>query len=81
MALWPATAGGALTAVGVDTSTSAGSVTATASATPHTKGSWVEVVASTATTSQSVILSLRDQIAANGADTSVLLDVGIGAAA
>jgi hypothetical protein len=81
MALWPATSGGTLTAASVDTSTSAGAVAAVASATPHTKGSWTEVIASTASAAQSVILSLRDQIAANGADTGVLLDLGIGAAA
>lgn len=54
-------------------------VTATASATPHTKGSWVEIVA--ALTSECTLLDLGIAVGTslNTANTSTLLDIGVGA--
>lgn len=55
--------------------------TATASATPHTKGSWTQIIAATTTDASMLIVRLTAGTSAAGADTSTLLDIGIGAAA
>lgn len=52
-----------------------------ASATPHTKGSWVQVVASAADNVAGLWIRSNITIGNNGVDTSMLLDIGIGAAA
>lgn len=74
------TPGWRLTDSSVSASSSLLSVTATASATPHTKGSWTQVIA--ATTADVTMLEVQilgTSVAA--ADSSALLDIGIGAAA
>jgi len=53
----------------------------TAHATPHTKGSWVELIASTIAHTDWLTITYAGQMAAAGVDTRGLLDVGIGAAA
>lgn len=64
----------------VSASSTRATATATASATPHTKGSWTEVIATTISPANLVLLYLTVATAANGVDTSTLLDIGIGAA-
>lgn len=59
--------------------TSLGLVTVTASATIHTKGSWVELVAATDGPGQLVVVQAFGT-ATSAAATSMLLDIGIGAA-
>lgn len=62
-----------------DVSTSAyPTVTVTASGTPHTKGSWVEAVASTTTEYDGIDVICVAATGANGVDTSTLIDVGVG---
>jgi hypothetical protein len=57
---------------------SAAAITVTASATPHTKGSWTEIIASTST--QVTLLSfVISNVASTNIDTAMLIDVGIGA--
>lgn len=75
-----------LSAAGVDATTSTrATATCTASATPHTKGTWTQVVA--ATTVEATLLSIgvsgaafSTGINASNTDTSTLLDIGIGGA-
>lgn len=58
--------------------TSANATTATASATTHTKGSWAEIVASTA--GESGILMLHfSGVGTSATETSMLVDVAVGA--
>jgi hypothetical protein len=52
-----------------------------AHATPHTKGSWVEIDASTARDVVGMMISSGLTIGVSAVDTSMLLDVGVGAAA
>lgn len=52
----------------------------TASATPHTKGAWSELIASTAEDSYGVWVFLQG-LAISATDTSCLVDIGLGAAA
>lgn len=49
-----------------------------AHATPHTKGSWVELVAATTLDLYGIIVSLGTNIGANATDTSLLVDIGTG---
>lgn len=57
------------------------SVTVTASATPHTKGLWSELVASTSTQSQFLTLFLVTATSQATTSTPILMDIGFGAAA
>lgn len=58
--------------------TSANAVTVTSSATIHTKGSWAELVASTA--GESGLLTLHfSGVGTSATETSMLVDVGVGA--
>lgn len=66
---------------GVNTANSARPVvTATASATPHTKGAWVEIDASLSAEAHLVFLEVSIATATNSTDTSTLLDIGVGGA-
>jgi hypothetical protein len=56
------------------------SVTVTASATPHTKGAWAELIASTSATATGLLI-FPSGSSATGNDTRMLLDIGTGAAA
>src|SRR3990167_591478 len=53
--------------------------TLTASATPHTKGTWVQVDASAARDVCGMIFRTTTAVGASGVNTSMLLDVGVGA--
>ena len=64
----------------VDAHTTDSPVTVTASATPHALGSWSELIASTSGPVDWVCVWLTGT-AGSGADTSQLVDIGIGAAA
>jgi hypothetical protein len=57
---------------------SATSITVTASATPHTKGSWTEIIASTSEQTTLLSFIIRD-VASTNVDTAMLIDVGVGA--
>lgn len=54
--------------------------TVTAGGTAHTKGSWAELIASTGADAEGVYVKVVD-VAASGVATSMLLDIGTGAAA
>jgi hypothetical protein len=56
---------------------SSGSATVTAGASAHTKGSWSEIIASSASNSSLVVISVNAFTTAT--DTSTLLDIGTGA--
>lgn len=56
------------------------SLSATAAGTSHTKGSWVEIVASTTEDAVSLAMNTSAAIAANATDTRCLVDIGIGSA-
>lgn len=64
---------------GTDAPYTLATVTATASATPHTKGAWIEVVASTPFACDRIILSLGSTFVST-TNSSCLLDLGTGAA-
>lgn len=70
---------GFLETVSVPASTSAAGTTITASATPHTKGSWTQLVANTGARSLGILVQL-DNTAGSNTNTSMLLDIGMGAA-
>jgi uncharacterized membrane protein (UPF0136 family) len=53
--------------------------TCTASATPHTVGSWQEVIASTSSAGDILVVTLMAGLNVNATDTSTLLDIGTGA--
>lgn len=55
-------------------------VTVTASATPHAKGSWIELVAATTVEAGAVQLFVMSSTFVNGTDTGILLDLGVGGA-
>lgn len=55
-----------------------GAVTVTAGATSHTKGAWVEIIASTSTSSTVLIVDVND-IRTSSANTATLLDLAVGA--
>lgn len=61
-------------------SSSRPTITATASGTPHAKGAWQEVVAATTEDANWVAMWNATTTGANLADTSMLLDIGVGAA-
>lgn len=63
------------------TATSLSGVTATASATPHTKGDWVELIASTGFAAETLQIVVLTVTASSTANTSTLVDIGTGAAA
>lgn len=52
----------------------------TAAGTAHTKGSWVEIVASTSVDVVCLAMNTTASIAGNGLDSRCLIDIGIGAA-
>lgn len=60
------------------TTTSSAGVNVTASATPHTKGSWSQLVANSGARSLGIMVWL-DNSAVSNTNTSILLDIGIGA--
>jgi hypothetical protein len=69
-----------ITTDGVDTSTNRrASVTVTGDASTHTKGSITEVIASTAVDAHALSVTLNST-AVSGADTSMLVDIMVGAA-
>lgn len=53
-------------------------VTATASTTAHTKGAWVEVIASTTADADCIDVAVQG-IGAGGTNTATLVDIGVGA--
>jgi hypothetical protein len=55
-----------------------GSVTLTASATPHTKGSWSQIIASTSNVT-TLIRFFLSGVSVSTADSATLLDIGVGA--
>lgn len=61
-------------------SSTRGTVTATASDTAHVAGAWVEVDASLSAAADGIYIGVSAPIATNGADTSTIFDIGIGAA-
>lgn len=62
----------------VGSSAASGQITVAASATPHTPGSWVQVVASLGSAIQAVSIFLRAETRAATTDSSTLLDIGVG---
>lgn len=74
---WPLT-DAVRTLAGGFTSATSGVASIVASATPHTKGAWVELVTSTGFDTTLLAILGRESINTNGADTSLLLDIGIG---
>lgn len=62
-------------------SSSRKAITATASATPHTAGSWVEIDASASADASGLYISMLTTVNTSGADSSTLMDIGVGAAA
>lgn len=64
-----------------DTSTSFSRVVVTASATPHTKGAYATLIASTDVNAETIVLTLVNSIGSSGVDTSILMDIAFGAAA
>ncbi len=62
-----------------DSSFQTAGTTITAHATPHTKGSWVELVASAPFDVTMIGVCSNDGTSASGTDTSQLTDIGIGA--
>lgn len=79
---WINAAGGNTLAVptgGANVAYNLGNVTATASATPHTKGAWIELVASTAEDCHRVMVTIGATFS-GGVASPVLLDIGVGAA-
>jgi hypothetical protein len=56
-----------------------GSVTLTASATPHTKGSWSQIIASTSNVTTLIRFGVSG-VNVSAADSATLLDIGVGAA-
>lgn len=79
MALWPLAAHASITTPTASTAASTGYATVAASATPHTKGAWVQVTAATGGPIEQLALHVRDVLAANSGDTSTLVDIGVGA--
>jgi hypothetical protein len=76
MALWPS-GGQSLVESAASLASTAVQFTVTASATPHTKGSWAQVIASTAREANSIALWFpTTRVAAT--DSSMLFDIGIG---
>jgi hypothetical protein len=61
-----------------DIATSSGYATITASATPHTPGPWVQMVAATDRDYAEVTLILLESISVSATNTSTLVDVGVG---
>ena len=53
-------------------------VTVTANSTAHTKGSWVQLIASTTANASYIVIEAGD-VSASGANTATLLDIGTGA--
>ena len=66
--------GGLLSGAQIDAAT-----TVTASATTHTKGSWAQVIASTASEATALGVNIGN-VSATNTDTGMLLDIGVGAA-
>ncbi len=62
-----------------DSSFQTSGTTITAHATPHTKGSWVQLVASTLFDVTLIGVGSTDATSSSGTDTSQLTDIGIGA--
>ena len=63
-----------------ESSTATVRVTFNANSTTHTKGSWTEIEASTVAEGNCLVIG-PDGVAVDGANTSMLLDIGFGAAA
>lgn len=70
---------GFLDTVPSTSTTSSAGVTVTASATAHTKGAWSQLIANTGARSLGIQIAL-DNTATSNANTSMLLDIGIGGA-
>lgn len=70
--------GGGSTATPYVTHDESGAVTVTAGATSHTKGAWVEIIASTTTAATALIVDVND-IRVTSNNTATLLDFAVGA--
>ncbi len=82
MAYWPLNAGATKGETGTLSGSNVPLVNVVASATPHAKGSWVTLLAATATNWDGGFYIIRNNVSFTGAtDTSTLMDIGIGAAA
>jgi hypothetical protein len=79
MALWVPSEQSRVETNGITATTTLG-VAVTASATPHTKGSWVTLVASTSFDVDLIDIFTYVNTSTSGVDTSQLLDIGIGGA-
>jgi hypothetical protein len=73
--------GGGGGATGSANSVTPAAVTVTASATPHTKGSWTQLIASTSHAAETLVVTILPGTAQSGQNRSTQLDIGIGAAA
>jgi hypothetical protein len=78
MAMWPAADQNQMQS-SANTANSRPYVTATASATPNTKGSWVEIITTSAFEAEGILIASQVQIATAATDSSMLLDIGLGA--
>lgn len=63
-----------------DTSTSTAVITCTASATPHTKGSYVQLIASTTHDTETLTITFHGGVFTDTFNTSTLLDIAVGGA-
>lgn len=79
MALWPLQDSGSADQGGALVASSTAAIV-TASATIHTKGAWVELIASTSLPVSELVLYSTGALFVAGSDTSSLFDIGIGAA-
>lgn len=78
MPLMMPTRAGFLDTVPSTSTTSSAGTTITASSTAHTKGGWTQLIASTGARSLGILVALDNTAVANS-NTSMLLDIGIGA--
>lgn len=78
MALWTAGRGGQAGTSG-NTATTAVLTTVTSSATVNTMGSWVTLIASTPFAADTLTVANMSQTFLSGSDTSMLMDIGVGA--
>lgn len=80
MAWWPLSQSSAIVQQPVDSDATWHDTMVTASATAHTKGSWVEAIASVDGVTTALLVVVMVNTNSGGSDTSTLLDIGIGGA-
>lgn len=80
MAQWPLPNYGVKQAIANRSTSGITAVNVTASATPHTKGAYTTIIATTGSTPGYGILLWMNTVSAAGTDTSTLLDISIGSA-